>query len=835
MASCELPLRCRARAQASPVQARIPASTRGALVCALASVIVLACPASVLAGGFTGSNVVQPAIDTNVAGRAEAFSQTASASGTIDRLSFYLDGTSTASQVAVGLYSDASLSPGRRLGRCTVTRPRAGGWSSCGLAAVSITSGRRYWAAILQPTSSTGTIKFRDVLSVGAPSYTSTSDSLGSLPRTYRAGQGGSSSPASIYADLTPIPSPTPDTTPPDTSITIGPSGTTQATDASFQFTSSEANSSFECRLDAAAFAVCASPRNYAGLSVGQHTFDVRARDAAGNFDPTPASRTWTIEAPPPPPPPPATCRDGEYLARYWQNQTLGGLPALSRCEARVDNNFGSGGPPGLPTDGFSARYDGRISFAAGAYEFALGGDDGIRLWVDGSLVIDRWVNQAYTTYRATRTMTAGLHDIRVEYYEASGLAQVRLEITGAAPPPPPPSPPGEVALTQVDGGLGYYGQFSNPLPTTPDFFPIGVWGSYNHDAANIARDKAVGLNTYVWFADADQAGRLANARNAGMFAVVDRTADGGSAGSETFARMLADEIDMTQGPAACTGSLQQIKNSLPADGRMRYANYGKGVLLWETEAEAGCFVNAQELASTDLYWFTDPNQRNMIGESWMPEGERQLTRSQVERASNYGYQVDYMRKLDARDGKRQPIWNFVEVACPWNECGGDPDFITPAEIRAAVWHSIIAGARGIIYFQHTFAGPSGCVTHHALREPLACYSQVQAAVTNLDAQVKSLAPVLNAATVSSGSSTSSSIRAMVKWHAGNLYVFAGSRNNTSSTGTVNIPCVGNATAVRLGESGSVPVTNGSFSDQFADGNAIHIYRIDGGASCGLL
>jgi hypothetical protein len=41
----------------------------------------------------------------------------------------------------------------------------------------------------------------------------------------------------------------------------------------------------------------------------------------------------------------------------------------------------------------------------------------------------------------------------------------------------------------------------------------------------------------------------------------------------------------------------------------------------------------------------------------------------------------------------------------------------------------------------------------------------------------------------------------MTKWHNGHFYVFAGSRNNASSTGTVSIPCVGNATAVRLGES----------------------------------
>jgi hypothetical protein len=73
-----------------------------------------------------------------------------------------------------------------------------------------------------------------------------------------------------------------------------------------------------------------------------------------------------------------------------------------------------------------------------------------------------------------------------------------------------------------------------------------------------------------------------------------------------------------------------------------------------------------------------------------------------------------------------------------------------------------------------------------------------------------------------------------VKWQGGHFYVFAGSRNNVSSTGRVSIPCVGDAKAVRLDEAGRVPISGGSFTDSFADGNAIHIYRIDGGSTCGL-
>jgi hypothetical protein len=103
----------------------------------------------------------------------------------------------------------------------------------------------------------------------------------------------------------------------------------------------------------------------------------------------------------------------------------------------------------------------------------------------------------------------------------------------------------------------------------------------------------------------------------------------------------------------------------------------------------------------------------------------------------------------------------------------------------------------------------------------------------SVNAQIKSLAPALNAPTVTSGTSTSGPIRAMTKFYSGNFFVFAGSTGN-AGTGTVNIPCIGDATATRLGETGTVPVTNGSFSDSFADKNAVHIYRIDGGSACGL-
>src|SRR6267142_268533 len=85
------------------------------------------------------------------------------------------------------------------------------------------------------------------------------------------------------------------DLTPPVATITASPASPTSQTTASFSFVSSQAGSTFSCKLDAGASGACASPQSYSGLAAGSHTFAVTAVDPAGN-DSTPASYTWTID-----------------------------------------------------------------------------------------------------------------------------------------------------------------------------------------------------------------------------------------------------------------------------------------------------------------------------------------------------------------------------------------------------------------------------------------------------------------------------------------------------------------------------------------------------------
>ncbi len=83
---------------------------------------------------------------------------------------------------------------------------------------------------------------------------------------------------------------------PPDTTLTSGPSGLTATSSAQFTFASTLANGSFQCSLDAGPWLSCTSPQRYGALSDGPHSFQVRAVNADGTVDPTPAQASWTVD-----------------------------------------------------------------------------------------------------------------------------------------------------------------------------------------------------------------------------------------------------------------------------------------------------------------------------------------------------------------------------------------------------------------------------------------------------------------------------------------------------------------------------------------------------------
>ena len=117
-----------------------------------------------------------------------------------------------------------------------------------------------------------------------------------------------------------------------------------------------------------------------------------------------------------------------DWMGEYWANPSLTGSPTLVRNDWAVDFDWGTGSPaPGLPADGFSARWARQMTFTPGLYRLFLRSDDGARLYVDGRLLIDKWHDASGSAPYSVDLTLGGTHALRVEYYEHSGGALARF------------------------------------------------------------------------------------------------------------------------------------------------------------------------------------------------------------------------------------------------------------------------------------------------------------------------------------------------------------------------------------------------------------------------
>jgi uncharacterized protein YraI len=134
------------------------------------------------------------------------------------------------------------------------------------------------------------------------------------------------------------------------------------------------------------------------------------------------------------------------WTASYWNNRDLSGNPVLVRQEPAIDHNWEGLSPdPIVNVDNFSARWVRTYNFAAGTYRFKATMDDGMRVWVDGMLIIDDWQDGKVRTVDADVKLNSGPHKLTVEYYEFGGKAVAGFTwdmVTGETGSPPYPMPP---------------------------------------------------------------------------------------------------------------------------------------------------------------------------------------------------------------------------------------------------------------------------------------------------------------------------------------------------------------------------------------------------------
>ncbi|MCB0166483.1 MAG: PKD domain-containing protein [Anaerolineae bacterium] len=158
-----------------------------------------------------------------------------------------------------------------------------------------------------------------------------------------------------------------------------------------------------------------------------------------------------------------------DWKAEYFNNVDLAGSPVLVRNESSINHDWGNGSPgSAVQADNFSARWTRRQSFEGGDYIFRLRSDDGVRVWVDNNLVYDHWQDGDTGNLEFETNIAGGVRDLKVEYYERTGLARIELgwqrqdDVTNN-PPIAVISSPSEAVVGQpvkFDGGRSRRGDY---------------------------------------------------------------------------------------------------------------------------------------------------------------------------------------------------------------------------------------------------------------------------------------------------------------------------------------------------------------------------------------
>jgi uncharacterized protein YraI len=168
------------------------------------------------------------------------------------------------------------------------------------------------------------------------------------------------------------------------------------------------------------------------------------------------------------------------WAAQYYNNPYLQGYPVASRYENAINYDWGVGGSPdpSVPFNYFSARWTATLPFSAATYRFTITASNGVRLYIDNNMIVNQWQVGPTTAYVLDVPLSAGVHTLRLEYFEWTGDATVKLDYTVAVGPPPyqnqtwfgeyfnNPNLQGSPVFTRDDGASGIAFNWSFTTPT---------------------------------------------------------------------------------------------------------------------------------------------------------------------------------------------------------------------------------------------------------------------------------------------------------------------------------------------------------------------------------
>jgi len=391
--------------------------------------------------------------------------------------------------------------------------------------------------------------------------------------------------------------------------------------------------------------------------------------------------------------------------------------------------------------------------------------------------------------------------------------------------------------------GPGYYSRWVNCFPTGATFFPIGVWQQSGTYSIAPLRYQSMNFNTDVTiFGWPPDNGNMEGAYAVGFNMMAGGDNNGGHQSAEFYVTnptvsqisrsyTIGDELDSTTptpGPVVqgYTNIVHSYDSTRPA--YLNFALSGWSMLTFPgsglTHADIMEQFVAADIVSCDMYAVSETDTVPTHPGIWV-----------------YGRVIDRMLQWV---NYAKPVWGFVECVA-----GNGGAAITPTQMTQAVWMMLIHGARGIIYFDHLFWPPGDFNSLSSSN-----YPGTGCAVSGINAQVAALAAALNAPAVAGvltvGSSNTSQappadltaftetvlfygkgpgvqIDTTVRQPGdGFTYIFAIAGNPGITTGTFTLTGITGTTVTVLGESRTIAVTGGVFTDGFTSDYQYHLYRI---------
>jgi len=239
-------------------------------------------------------------------------------------------------------------------------------------------------------------------------------------------------------------------------------------------------------------------------IGAGSHTLKVEFYDAANA-----ATAYLRIED--------VSTLPAGWTGQYYNNKNLTGPAALTRTnEPDPAFDWLDGSPdPSIDPDTFSARWTRTMDFNEGVYEFTTFSDDGARVYIDGQLILDFWVDQGPEEHTANKQMTSGPHTVVVEYYENGGGALMyftsafRPDLGGFVtdtvvsglfvPTAFAFAPDGRIFITRKDGQVVIFKD--GELRATPYYTVSPVNDYQDRGLLGIALDPNFAVNGYVYLA----------------------------------------------------------------------------------------------------------------------------------------------------------------------------------------------------------------------------------------------------------------------------------------------------------------------------------------------